>query len=81
METNYSTLIITFGQSIAELNEIFDNPVAWGVSTLKEWVDCSESTRFTQISDDTAIITSEYNMELVVEWLQKNTPIKEQKYV
>lgn len=81
METNYSTLIITFGQPIAELNEIFDNPIAWGVSTLKEWVDCSESTRFTQIADDTAVITSEYNMELVIEWLQKNTPIKELKYV
>ena len=81
METNYITLIITFGQPIAELNEVFEDTVAWGVSTLKEWVDCYESSRFTQIDDHTAVITSEYNMELVVEWLQKNTPIKEQKYV
>ena len=81
METNYITLIITFGQPIAELNEIFEDTVVWGLSTLKEWVDGYESTRFTQIDDHTAVITSEYNMELVVEWLQKNTPIKEQKYV
>lgn len=81
METNYSTLIITFGKDIAELNNIFDTPQTWEVSTLKEWIDGYESTRFTQISDNTAVITSEYNMEHVVEWLQKNTPITEQKYV
>lgn len=81
METNYKTLIITFGQSIEELNKIFDSPQTWGVSTLKERIDCYESTRFTQISDHTAVITSEYNMEFVVEWLQKNTPITELKYV
>lgn len=81
METDYSTLIITFGKSIAELNEIFEDTEVWGVSTLKERIDCYESTRFTQIGDRTAVITSEYNMELVAEWLQKNIPIKEQKYV
>lgn len=81
METNYDTLIITFGQPIEELNEIFEDTVAWGVSTLKERIDSYESSRFTQISDSTAVITSEYNMPFVVEWLHKNTPIKEQKYV
>lgn len=35
-----------------------------------------ESTRFTQIGDNTAVITSEYNMEHVVEWLQRYTPIE-----
>lgn len=81
METDYSTLIIKSGKSIAELNEIFEDTVVWGVSTLKERMDCYESTRFTQIDDHTAVITSEYNMELVVEWLQKNLPITELKYV
>ena len=34
-----------------------------------------ETTRFTEIDDRTAVITSEYNMDSVKEWLQKNTPI------
>lgn len=75
MATSYNTLIISFGQSIEELNKIFDNPTTWGVSTLKEWIDCYESTRFTQIGDNTAVITSEYNMPYVTEWLRKNMPI------
>lgn len=75
METTYKTMIITFSESIDFLNGIFDIPQEWGVSTLKEWIDCYESTRFTQIGDNTAVITSEYNMPFVTEWLQKNTPI------
>lgn len=79
METNYSTLIITFGKSITELDIMFEDTEVWGVSTLKERVDCYESSRFTQIGDYTAVITSEYNMPFVIEWLQRNTPIKEQR--
>ena len=39
------------------------------------WIDGYETTRFTEIDDRTAVITSEYNMDSVKEWLQKNTPI------
>lgn len=75
METTYKTIIVTFKESIDRLNNIFDTPEIWGVSTLKKWIDYYESTRFTQIGDNTAVITSEYNMEHVVEWLQHHTSI------
>ena len=42
---------------------------------MKQWIDGYETTRFTEIDDRTAVITSEYNMDSVKEWLQKNTPI------
>lgn len=35
-----------------------------------------ESTRFTQIGKCKAVITSEYNIESVREWLKKNTDIE-----
>ncbi|WP_423774316.1 DUF6956 domain-containing protein, partial [Alistipes putredinis] len=35
-----------------------------------------ESTRFTQISDRTAVVTSEYNMMSVREWLARHTEIE-----
>lgn len=76
METTYKTIIVTFRESIGRLNSIFDTPETWGVSTLKEWVDTCESCRFVQISENTAVITSEYNMQSVVEWLQRYTPIE-----
>lgn len=75
METTYKTMIITFSESIDQPNIIFDIPQEWGVSTLKEWIDCYESTRFTRIGENTAVITSEYNMPFVTEWLQKNAPV------
>lgn len=79
METTYSTVIITFGKPIKELNEIFDAPQTWGASTLKDWIDGYESSRFTKIGDDTAVITSEYNMTNVIGWLQRYTPITIQR--
>lgn len=79
METTYETIIVTFDESIEKLNGIFDTPQTWGASTLKEWIDCYESTRFTQIGDNSAVITSEYNMPFVMEWLQRNTPITKQR--
>ena len=33
--------------------------------------------RFTAIDSHTAVITSEYNMECVKTWLERNTPIAE----
>ncbi|WP_442793273.1 DUF6956 domain-containing protein, partial [Parabacteroides merdae] len=46
-----------------------------GVASLKQWIDGFLSSGFTEIEDRTAVITSEYNMDCVKEWLQKNTPI------
>ncbi|MDD3139901.1 MAG: hypothetical protein PHX08_13125 [Lachnospiraceae bacterium] len=76
METIYQTIIVTFKESIDRLNGIFDTPQTWGVSTLKEWVDTYESSRLVQIGENTVVITSEYNMPSVVEWLQRYTPIE-----
>lgn len=78
METstvNYQTIIVTFAEPIRTLDNYFDDVEAWGVTSLKEWIDCYESTRFTQIGERMAVITSEYNMECVKEWLERHTPI------
>lgn len=77
MNTTYQTLIVRFSEPITALNGIFDDAEAWGVSTLKEWIDSYESTRFTATDSHTAVITSEYNMECVTEWLKRQTPIAE----
>ena len=77
MNTTYQTLIVKFRETIAALDGIFDDAEAWGVSTLKEWIDSYESTRFTAIDSHTAVITSEYNMECVTQWLKRQTPIAE----
>ncbi len=79
METAYETIIATFGESIEELNGIFDTPQTWGASTLKEWVESYETTRLTQVGENRAVITSEYNMPFVIEWLQRHTPMTIQK--
>lgn len=60
---NYETIKVTFKQPIAEVNKLFDEKDEWGTSNLKEWIDSYRTTRFTQIGENTAIITSEYNME------------------
>lgn len=73
---NYETIIVKFAEPIRTLEEsIFDDPEAWGVETLKEWIDSYESSRFTQTDERTAVITSEYNMTHVKEWLERNTDI------
>ncbi len=77
MNTTYRTLIVKFSKPIAVLDGIFDDAEAWGVSSLKEWIDSYESTRFTAIDSHTAVITSEYNMECVTEWLKRQTPVAE----
>ena len=76
-EPAYQTLIVTFVEPINTLEGgIFDDPQAWGAATLKEWIDGYESTRFTPIGKCKAVITSEYNMESVREWLEKHTDIE-----
>ena len=75
MNTTYQTLIVKFSEPIAA----FDDAQAWGTDTLKGWIDDYESTRFTATDSHTAVITSEYNMECVKEWLQRQTPIAEMR--
>ena len=77
MNTTYQTLIVKFKKPITALDGIFDDAEAWGTDTLKGWIDDYESTRFTATDSHTAVITSEYNMECVKEWLQCQTPIAE----
>ncbi|MBS6651033.1 DUF6956 domain-containing protein [Alistipes putredinis] len=72
---NYRTLIVTFAEPIRVLDNYFDDAEAWGVASLKEWIDGYESTHFTQTDEHTAVITSEYNAEHVQEWLQHHIPI------
>lgn len=79
MTAGYDTLIVTFSDPIKVLDNMFSDADAWGTDTLKGWVEDYESTRFTQINEHTAVITSEYNMVHVVEWLRKHTPIAEMK--
>ena len=65
-EVAYQTLIVKFSEPIKALDGMFDDAEAWGVDTLKGWIDNYESSRFTAIDSHTAVITSEYNME----WLK-----------
>ena len=74
-EAGYQTLIVKFSEPITALDGIFDDAEAWGVDTLKGWIDSYESSRFTLVAYDMAVITSEYNMAHIEEWLRKNTPI------
>jgi len=72
----YNTIKVTFSQPIREINRMFTSDYkTWGVVNLKEWIDNYESSRLTQIDEYSVIITSEYNMDYVKEWLEKNTPI------
>ena len=77
MNATYQTIIVKFKDTIAELDSFFSDVEFWGVATLKEWIDDYESTRFTQTDSHTAVITSEYNIECVKEWLRKHSDIAE----
>lgn len=79
MNKNFDTLIIRFAEPINEIDKMFSDREAWGVSSLEEWCNSYESTRFTQTDSHSAVITSEYNMEYVAKWLNWNTTIAEQK--
>lgn len=76
-EVAYQTLIVKFSEPITALDGMFEDVEAWGIDTLKGWIDNYESSRFTAIDSHTAVITSEYNMEWLKEWLERCTPITE----
>ena len=48
MNTAYQTLIVKFSEPIKVLDGIFDDAEAWGVDTLKGWIDDYESSRHQQ---------------------------------
>lgn len=76
IDEQYQTLRVRFTKSITEIDRMFASDYKnWGVVNLKEWIDSYESSRFTLIAYDMAVITSEYNIEYIEEWLRKNTPI------
>ena len=74
-EAGYQTLIVKFSEPITILDGIFDDAEAWGVDTLKGWIEDYESTRFTATDIHTAVITSEYTMDCVKERLHRRTPV------
>lgn len=75
IDDKYQSINITFPEPIGQIDKMFVRDYKhWGTVNLKEWIDCYESSRFTQIDERKAIITSEYNMENVKEWLAKNIP-------
>jgi len=39
MNATYQTLIVKFSEPITALDGIFDDAEAWGVDTLKKWID------------------------------------------
>ncbi|MFS3013398.1 DUF6956 domain-containing protein, partial [Bacteroides fragilis] len=72
MEKNYETLHITFNKPLTEIDKEFEEEKEmFGVRSLKEFIDGYESSRFTQISETEAIITSEYNMNHIVDWIER----------
>lgn len=75
----FETLIVRFAEPVSEIDNIFSDRDFWDVSSLEEYCNDYESTRFTQTDKHTAVITSEYNMECVVEWLKRHTSIAEMK--
>ena len=77
MSVIYQTTIVKFGEPIKVLDSIFEDAKAWGTDSLKGWIDNYESSRFTAIDTYTAVITREYNMECLLEWLKRHTPISE----
>ena len=69
-EPAYQTIIVQFREPISKLNHYFDE-IDPSVRSLKQWIDSYESSRFTQVGSHVAVITSEYNMECIKEWLTK----------
>ena len=66
----YQTIVVQFDEPISKLNHYFDE-IDPSVRSLKQWIDSYESSRFTQVGSHVAVITSEYNMECIKEWLTK----------
>lgn len=76
IDYKYMAIRVTFQKTIQEINLDFVRDYAkWQRVNLKEWIDNYKSSRFTQISECSAIITSDDTVHLK-EWLQKNIQVK-----
>ena len=77
IDDRYQTVMVRFSQPVREIDRMFtDDYSNWQTVNLKEWIDNYESSRFTQTDEHTAIITSEYNMECIREWLIRYTLVE-----
>jgi hypothetical protein len=77
IDDGYNTTMVTFDEPIRSIDQMFVMDYKnWGVVNLKEWIDNYDTSRFTQISERRAVITSEVNIEHIEEWLRKNTSIR-----
>jgi len=82
IDDKYQTIKVRFSEPIKQISRMFTQDYSlWGVVSLKEWIDNFESSRFTLIDEQTAIITSEYNMDNLIQWLEKNIPTIEIEYI
>lgn len=80
IDDTYQTRRVIFNKPIREIDRMFaQDHFRWGAVNLKEWIDSYESSRFTQIAEDTAIITSEYNMEHIEQWLRNSAHVQQIK--
>jgi hypothetical protein len=78
IDDNYQAIKVTFSQTIREINKLFVNDYSkWQIVNLKEWIDNYETSRFTQIDEWSAIITSETNIEYLKKWLCERMIVKE----
>lgn len=77
MANIYETIRVLFTEDLDSLDMMFKTDIVnWGVASLKEWCESYETTRFTAISEKEVVITSEYNMLFVKDWIKQNVPIK-----
>lgn len=77
---DFQTMTVIFGEPISRIDRsVFEDVETWGVCSLQDWVNSYESVRFVAINEYTAVITGEYNMEQVKEWLEKYVPVKSLK--
>ena len=77
MTAYYDTLIVTFSDPIRILDMMCTDTC--DVATLKELIESYDSTRMTPINEHTAVITSEYNMPCVKEWLTHCTTLADMR--
>lgn len=76
IDDKYQAVRVTFLKTIQEINrDIVRDYAKWQRVNLKEWIDNHKSSRFTQISECSAIITSDDTVHLK-ERLSKNFPVK-----
>ncbi|QGY45931.1 hypothetical protein GM418_20310 [Maribellus comscasis] len=76
IDDKYQTIRVFFSKTIREIDRDFVRDYTkWQRVNLKEWVDNYESSRFTQISECSTIITSDDTVHLI-EWLKRNIQVK-----